>query len=97
MQGGSTLNDILLELNNALYLSLIKMSSGYHSLKLGEKSPNLTAFACIFDRYRFKRLPFGATPVGDKLQRKIHKIFKHLPDVFGIADDLLVVGCDATL
>ena len=35
---GPTLNDILPELNNAKYLSLIDVSSGYHNLKLDERS-----------------------------------------------------------
>ena len=35
---GPKLNDILPKLNNAKYLSLIDASSGYHNLKLDEKS-----------------------------------------------------------
>ena len=41
-----------------------------------------------------KRLPFGLAPTGDMFQQKIDKILKNLPDVFGIADDILVVGYD---
>ena len=39
-------------------------------------------------------MPFGAAPTGDMFQRKIDKIFKDLPVVFGIGDDILVVGYD---
>ena len=42
---GPTLNDILLKLNNAQYVSLIDVSSGYHNLKLDEKSSYFTTFA----------------------------------------------------
>ena len=70
------------------------MSSGYHNLNLYEKSSYLTTFACQFGRYRYKRLPFGAAPAGDMFQRKIDEIFKDLPNVFGIADDILVVRYD---
>ena len=31
----------------------------------------------------------------DMFQWKINKIFKDLPNVFGIADDILIVGYDA--
>ena len=31
---------------------------------------------------------------GDMFQCKIDEIFKNLPNVFGIADDILVVGYD---
>ena len=68
------------------------MSSGYHNLKLDKKSSYLTTFACQFGRYRYKRLPFGALLTGDIFQGNIDEIFKELPDVFGIADDILVVG-----
>ena len=46
-------------------------------------------------RYIYKLLPFGAAPSGDMFQRKIDEIFKDMPNVFGIADDILVVGYEA--
>ena len=49
---------------------------------------------CLFGRCRYKRLPFGAAPAGDMFQRKIDEIFKYLPNVLGITDDILVVGYD---
>ena len=39
-------------------------------------------------------LSFGAVSRGDKFQTKIDEIFKELPNVFGIADDILIVGYD---
>ena len=94
MHRGPTLNNILPKPNNAQYVSLIDVSSGYHSLKPDEKS-YLTMFMSKFGRYRYKRLLFGAAPVGGMFQRKIDKIFKDLPNVFGIVDDFLVVGYEA--
>ena len=38
---------------------------------------------------------FRVVPAGDMFQWKIDKIFKGLPNVFGIADDILIVGYDA--
>ena len=49
-------------------------------------------FACKFGRYRFVRLPFGVVPADDMFQQKIDEIFKDLLNVFGIADDILIVG-----
>ena len=89
-----TLNDIFPKLNNAKYLSLIDDSSGYHNLKLNKRLSYLTIFACKFGRYRYKGLLFGAAPRVDMFQRKIHRIFKNLPNVFVLADDILVVGYD---
>ena len=85
---GHTLNNILPKLYNAKYLSLIDVSSGYHNLKVDKKSSYLITFAFQFGRYRDKHLLFGASPVGDMFQRKIDNIFKDLPNVLGIADDI---------
>ena len=85
---GSTLNDISLKLDNVNYLSFIDASSGYHNLEVDDRSSHLTTFACQFGRYRFKRLPFGLAPTGDMFQCKIDDIFKDLPNVFGIVDDI---------
>ena len=91
---GSTLNEIFPKLNNLKYVSLIDVSPGYHNIKLDKRSSYLTTFAGQFGRYRYKRMLFGAAPTGNMFQWKI-KIFKHLPNVFGIADDILVVGYDS--
>ena len=89
---GPTLNDILPKLNNVQYMSIIDVSSGYHNLKLDKQSSYLTTFACLFGRYRYKWLPFEAVPAGAMFQCKIDEIFNDMPSVFGIADDILVIG-----
>ena len=95
MHRGPTLDDILLKVNDAQYLSLIDASSGYHNQMVNEKPSYLTTSVCQFGTYRYKRLMFGAAPAGDKFHRKIYKLFKDLPKVFRIADDILVVGYKA--
>ena len=47
-------NDIFPKLINTKYLSLIGVHSGYHNLRLDEKSSYLTIFSCQFGRYRYK-------------------------------------------
>ena len=37
---------------------------------------------------------FGAVPVSNMFQHKIDKIFNNMLNVFGIADDILVIGYD---
>ena len=91
---GSMLNDILPKLKNVQYLSIIHVCSGYHNLKLDEKSSYITTFACPFGWYWYKCLPFGAAPVGNMFQCKIDEFFSDMPNVFGIADDILVIGYD---
>ena len=50
-----------------------------------EKPSYLTTFACQLGRYR---LSFRAAPAGDMFQQKIEEIFKDLPNIFSIADDI---------
>ena len=73
-------------------MSIINASSGYHNLRLDMQSSYLTTFACPFGRYHYKCLLFGVVQVGNMFQRKIDEIFNDMPNVFGIADDILVIG-----
>ena len=43
-------------------------------------------------QYRCKQLPFGAAPSGNMFQWKIDGICNDMLNVFGIVDDILVVG-----
>ena len=44
---------------------------------------------------QIQEIAIWSTPAGDMCQRKIDVIFKDLPDMIGIADDILVVGYDS--
>ena len=79
------------------YLSLKDVCSGDHNLKLDKRALYLMTFACQFGRYRFKGLLFGPVSAADIFQQNIYRIFKDLPNVFGIADDILIVGYDSKL
>ena len=89
---GPTQNDILPRLNNMQYMSIIDVNSGYHYLRLDTQSSYQTTFACQFGRPPYKHLPFGAVPAGDMFQCKTDEIFNDMPNVFWIADDMLVMG-----
>ena len=54
VQRGPTVNDILPRLNNVKYMSTVDTTSGYHNLKLDEKSLYQTTFACPFGWYQYK-------------------------------------------
>ena len=51
-------------------------------------------FSCPFDRYRYNRLPFGASPGGNMFQKKINKLLSGISNVFSIADNILITGFD---
>ena len=73
-------------------MSIINASLGYHNLKLDKQSSYLTTFACPFERY--KCLPFRAAQAGNMFQCRIDEIFNDMQSVFGIAEDILVIGYD---
>ena len=79
-------------LNNVQYMSIVDVSSGYHNLQLDTKSSYLTTFVFPFGRYQYKPLLFGAMPAADMFQHNIDDIFSDMPNIFGIADDILVIG-----
>ena len=87
-----TLNDILPRINNVKYMSIIDASLGYHNLQLGSKLSYLTTLMCPLGTYQYKCLPFRAALVGYMFQCKIDEIFSDMPNVIGIADDILVIG-----
>ena len=51
---GPTLYDIVPRLNNVIYMLIIDTSSGYHNLKVDEKSLYLATSACPFGRCWYK-------------------------------------------
>lgn len=49
-------------------------------------------FNTLFGRLHFKRLPFGVIVSQDIFQRKLDDVYKSIPDVMGIADDVIISG-----
>ena len=83
---------ILPRLAGIKYFTFKDVSSGYHNLKLNDKSSYIKTFSCPFGTYQYVGLLFGASLVGDMFQKKIDELFGRIPDVFCIADDLLIAG-----
>ena len=94
MHSGPTVNDIIPKLVHVRDLTLTDANSGYHNLKLDERSSYLITFASQLGGFRYVRLPFGVTQVSDMFQRKIDQIVKYLSNVFCIANNILVIGYD---
>ena len=65
---------------------------GYWHVELDYESSVLCTFNSPFGRYRFKRLSFGVNISQDVFQHKLDEVFKNIPNVGGIADDILIVG-----
>ena len=79
------------------YMETTKISAGdtnkgYWHIELDYESSLLCTFNTPFGRFRPKRLPFGVKVSQDIFQRKLDEILRDIPNVAGIADDILVFG-----
>ena len=85
-------DDIYHHLCNAKYLTFINFKKCYWQCLLDEESSYLTTFNTPYGRFRFVRLPFGVNVSGDAVQRKTDEIYNPLPNVIGIANDIIIWG-----
>ena len=76
-------------------MTITDVGSECHNMELYKKCSYVTTFSCLFGRYTFTRLPFGLVSAGDIFQQKNNVIFKDLPNMFGTADDILIIANDA--
>ena len=67
-------------------------NKGYFHVEMDYESSLLCTFNTPFGRFRPKRLPFGVKIAQDVIQHRLDEIFKDIPNVAGIADDILVCG-----
>jgi len=87
-----TLDEILPKLAGCKYFSSLDQSSGYWNVQVDEESQELLTFNTPFGRYSFKRLPFGLNSSQDVFQRAVDETFGSIPNVYCIADDILIAA-----
>lgn len=87
-----TVDDVITELHNAKYFSVIDATKGYWHVPLDKESSLLPTFNTPFGRYRFTRMPFGLNVSQDIFQRELDSSLEGLTGVTGIADDNFVYG-----
>ena len=87
-----TIDEILPLLHGATKISAGDTNKGYWHIELDYESSLLCTFNTPFRRFRPKRLPFGVKVSQDIFQHKLDEILRDIPNVAGIADDILVFG-----
>ena len=87
-----TIDEILPLLHGATKISAGDTNKGYWHIELDYESSLLCTFNTPFGRFRPKRLPFGVKVLQDIFQCKLDEILRDIPNVAGIADDILVFG-----
>ncbi len=86
------IDELLPLLYGKMFFSVVDTKKGYWHVELDDESSFLCTFNTPFGRYRFKRLPFGVIVSQDIFQRKLDEVYNGIPNVMGIADDILVCG-----
>ena len=66
-------------------------NSGFHEVVLSEDSARLTTFITPFERYMFRRLPFGISSAPEYFQKRIDCELSGLAGVVCHLDDILVI------
>ena len=87
-----TIDELLPQLHGKKFFSVVDTKKGYWHVALDHESSLLCTFNTPFGRYRFKRLPFGVKLSQDIFQRKLDEVYRGIPNVMGIADDIVVCG-----
>lgn len=87
-----TVEELSLVFANAKIFSKLEGKAGYWSVHLDQESQLWTTFHTPFDRYCWKRLPFGLCVSQDIFQAKMDQILEGLQVVVSIADDIAVWG-----
>jgi len=85
-------SDIFSRISKAQVFSTLDAASGFHQVRLCEKSSKLISFITPFGRYRFLRLPFGLSCSPEVYHKRVSQIFDDIKGVETYIDDILVWG-----
>ena len=85
-------DDILHNLNGATFFSVVDSTSLFYNHKLDEEFSKLTTFGIPFGRYRYLRMPMGASLSSDMYQYKVDSHLENIQNFMAIADDIIMFG-----
>ena len=87
-----TVDDLIVKLNGAKYISKIDLKKGYNQIMINEDSRYITAFCTHLGIYQYKRLNFGINTAAEIFQKAIESIICGIEGSMNISDDIIVSG-----
>lgn len=90
------INEFLLELRGANYISIVDLAKGFHQVKVKEKDAHKTAFSFDYGHYEFIRMPFGLKNSPATFQRGLDRALINTQGVnaFCYIDDAIIISND---
>lgn len=85
-----TVEDLVVKLNGAKYISKFDLRSGYNQLYLEKASRFITAFCTHMGVFQYKRLNFGVNAASEIFQKVIEQVLSGLEGVANFSDDIIV-------
>ena len=87
-----TPNDLQRQFNVKRVFTVIDMADGYRHVKFTDKSSYLCTFHSPWVRRRFLRMPFGILSASEVMQKRNDDVFRSIPGVNVIADDMIIAA-----
>ena len=87
-------DDVLHKLNGAKWSTVVNSTSSFFNHKLDTESSKLTTFGTPFGRYRYLRMPMGASLSSDIYQYKVNGHLEGIRNCVAITDDIIMFGFD---
>ena len=87
-----TIDELISMFAGAKVFTIADMGKGYWQVELHLNSRKYTCMAFDIGKYQFNRLPIGSKIASDVFQKKLDSVYIGLPEVTGIADDMVIFG-----
>ena len=87
------LDNILPEMTNAKYFTVVDTKNGYWHIYLCKESQLFTTLDTPWGKYCFKRFLFERICYGDAFQEQLDQVLSGISGVTGISEDILIC-CD---
>ena len=87
-----SIEEIMAKFHGMTRFTIADFNKGYWMVELDPESRKYTTMALDIGRFQWTRLPMGSIVAQDVFQRKLEAIFLDVPEVTGIADDMVIYG-----